>query len=157
MPRTSAGILMYRHNGDGLRVLLAHPGGPFWRTRDDGACTVPKGEAGAAESLEQTARREFEKELGAAVVGSLTPLGALRRGGKWEEAFAIQGAFDVDRLRSNEFPLEWPPRSGKIVSFPDVDRAAWFAPGEARRKILPSQRVLIDRLEALLGLPDDGD
>lgn len=158
MPVTSAGILMYQYDGNRLRMLLAHPGGPFWRNRDDGAWTVPKGEAGAGEAPEQVARREFEEEMGAAVVGPLTPLGRLRqRGGKWVEAFAIEGAFDVDCLRSNEFQLEWPPRSGRTVSFPEVDRAAWFAPPEARRKILPSQQVLIDRLQALLDLPGDGD
>jgi len=151
MPSNSAGILMYKREGDRLRVLLAHPGGPFWRNRDDGAWTVPKGEARAGEASEQVARREFQEELGAAVVGPLTPLGGLRqRGGKWVEAFAIEGDFDVGSLRSNAFQLEWPPRSGTIASFPEVDRAAWFAPAEARRKILPSQQVLIDRLQALL-------
>ena len=155
MPNTSAGILMYRHDRDGPRVLLAHPGGPFWRNRDEGAWTVPKGEAGAGEAPEQVARREFEEELGARVVGPLTPLGGLRqRGGKWVEAFATDGEFDVASLRSNEFQLEWPPRSGKLALFPEVDRAAWFSLGEARRKILPSQLVLIDRLQALLELRD---
>jgi len=157
MPRTSAGILMYQRHGDGLRILLAHPGGPYWQSRDDGAWSIPKGEAGAGETPEQAARREFQEELGAAVVGPLTPLGGLRqRGGKWVEAFAIESGFDVGRLRSNEFQLEWPPRSGNLRSFPEVDRAAWFAPGEARRKILPSQQVLIDRLEALLDRPVTG-
>ena len=151
MPKTSAGILMYQHDGDELRVLLAHPGGPFWRNRDDGAWTIPKGESGYGESAEQVARREFQEELGTAVAGPLTPLGGLRqRGGKWVEAFAVQGQFDVAGLRSNEFPLQWPPRSGKTEFFPEVDRAAWFALPEARRKILPSQQVLLDRLEALL-------
>jgi len=149
---------MYRHDDDGLRVLLAHPGGPFWRNRDEGAWTVPKGEAGAGEAPEHVARREFEEELGAAVTGPLTPLGSLRQsGGKWVEAFAIEGEFDVGSLRSNEFPLEWPPRSGRIVSFPEVDRAAWFTLAEARRRILPGQQVLLDRLQALLDLPDDPD
>lgn len=157
MPRTSAGILMYRRDGDGLRVLLAHPGGPFWRNRDEGAWSIPKGEAGAGETPEQVARREFEEELGAPVVGPLTPLGGLRqRGGKCVEAFAIEGEFDVCSLRSNDFKLEWPPRSDNVVSFPEVDRAAWFTPDEARRKILASQRVLIDRLQALLDVPVGG-
>ena len=149
---------MYRHDGDGLRVLLAHPGGPFWRNRDEGAWTIPKGEAGAGEAPEHVARREFEEELGTAVAGPLTPLGRLRqRGGKWVEAFASEGQFDVGSLRSNEFQLEWPPRSGRIVSFPEIDRAAWFTLAEARRRILPSQQVLIDRLQALLDLPGDAD
>ena len=155
MPRTSAGILMYRFDGKRLRVLLAHPGGPFWRHRDDGAWSVPKGEAGIGETPEQAARREFEEELGAPVVGPLTPLGRIRqRGGKWVDAFAVEGDFDVGSLCSNEFQLEWPPRSGKMVSFPEVDRAAWFSPAEARRRILPSQQVLIDRLQALLAPPE---
>lgn len=158
MPRNSAGILMYQLDDDGLRVLLAHPGGPFWRNRDEGAWSVPKGEADTGEAPEQVARREFHEELGTAIVAPLTPLGRLRqRGGKWVEAFAVEGEFDVASLRSNEFPLEWPPRSGKTASFPEVDRVAWFAPAEARRKILPSQQVLIDRLQALLGLAVDGD
>lgn len=157
MPKTSAGILMYRHDGDELRVLLVHPGGPFWRNRDDGAWSIPKGESGAGEPPEQVARREFHEELGTPVGGPLMPLGGLRqRGGKWVEAFAVRGQFDVAGLRSNEFALQWPPRSGKTALFPEVDRAEWFALPEARRKILPSQQVLLDRLEALLQVSADG-
>ena len=154
MPKTSAGILMYQRHRDGVRVLLAHPGGPFWSDRDDGAWTIPKGEPVAGEAPEATARREFEEELGAAAIGPLQPLGGVRqRSGKWVDAFALQGDFDVGGLRSNAFGMEWPPHSGQRASFPEVDRAAWFTIPDARRKILPSQQVLLDRLQALLSGP----
>lgn len=152
MPKSSAGILMYKHESDGLRVLLAHPGGPFWRRRDDGAWSIPKGELADGEAAEAAARREFEEELGAAAVGELRALGRVRQsGGKWVEAFALEGEFEVTALRSNAFEIQWPPRSGERRTFPEVDRAGWFTLEEARRKILPSQRALLDRLEALAG------
>ena len=151
MPITSAGILMYRLRDGAAQVLLAHPGGPFWRHRDDGAWMLPKGELLPGEHAEATARREFEEETGAPALGPLRPLGQLRqRGGKWVEAFALEGEFDPARLRSNLFELEWPPRSGQRASFPEIDQVAWFALDQARRKILASQAVLLDRLEALL-------
>lgn len=147
----SAGILLYRRDGDGPRVLLAHPGGPFWRTRDAGAWCVPKGAVEPGESVEQAARREFEEELGAPAPARLTPLGRIRqRGGKWVEAFAAEGAFDPRALRSLEFEMEWPPRSGRLARFPEVDRVAWFTFAQARERILPSQLPLLDRLQALL-------
>lgn len=152
MPITSAGILMYRLRDGAAQVLLAHPGGPFWRHRDDGAWMLPKGELLPGEHAEAAARREFEEETGAPALGPLRPLGQLRqRGGKWVEAFALEGEFDPARLRSNLFELEWPPRSGQRASFPEIDQVAWFALDQARRKILASQAVLLDRLEALLG------
>lgn len=151
MSRTSAGILMYQRHDDEVRVLLTHPGGPYWRNRDEGAWTIPKGEPGPGEAHDVAARREFEEELGAAMVGPLQPLGSIRqRGGKRVEAFATQGEFDVGGVRSNTFEVEWPPRSGRLAAFPEVDRAAWFALPEARRKILASQQELLDRLEKLL-------
>lgn len=151
MSRSSAGILMYQCRNEGIRVLLAHPGGPFWRNRDDGSWSIPKGEVAAGESSERAARREFEEELGVAPAGPLVPLGLLRqRGGKLVEAFALQGDFDPGRLRSNEFEIEWPPRSGRLASFPEVDRVAWFDLPDARDRILASQAVLLDRLQALL-------
>lgn len=151
MSRTSAGILMYQRHGDEVRVLLTHPGGPYWRNKDEGAWTVPKGEPGPGEPHDVAARREFEEELGTAVIGPLQPLGGIRqRGGKRVEAFAVQGDFDVGDLRSNTFEIEWPPDSGQRASFPEVDRAAWFALPEARRMILASQQELLDRLENLL-------
>ena len=150
MPRESAGILLYRHDKDGLQVLLAHPGGPFWRNRDDGAWMLPKGEVAGDEDPEATARREFAEELGPLPAGALQPLGHLRqRGGKWVEGFVLEGDFDVAALRSNTFELEWPPRSGLLATFPEIDRAEWFPLALARQKILPSQLPLLDRLEAL--------
>ena len=154
MPKTSAGILMYQRHGDDVLVLLAHPGGPFWAGRDDGAWTIPKGEPVDGEAPEATARREFEEELGFAANGRLQPLGGVRqRSGKWVEAFAMEGDFDVGRLHSNAFETEWPPHSGRRASFPEIDRAAWFPLPAARRKILPGQQPLLDRLQALLSKP----
>ncbi|MCX7514279.1 NUDIX domain-containing protein [Frateuria hangzhouensis] len=151
MPITSAGILMYRHNDGGLQVLLAHPGGPFWQRRDDGAWMLPKGERVPGEAAEETARREFEEELGAPATGELHSLGRLRqRGGKWVEAFALEGRFDPAALHSNLFELEWPPHSGRRASFAEIDRVAWFTLAQAREKILPSQVELLDRLESHL-------
>lgn len=151
MPITSAGILMYRLRDGAAQVLLAHPGGPFWRHRDDGAWMLPKGELQPGEAPAVAARREFEEELGAPAEGELHPLGTLRqRGGKQVEAFALKGEFDPAALRSNLFELEWPPHSGRRASFPEVDRVAWFDLAQARRKILPSQEPLLGRLETLL-------
>jgi predicted NUDIX family NTP pyrophosphohydrolase len=151
MPETSCGILLYRRDADALRVLLTHPGGPFWRNRDEGAWTIPKGAPDAGESAEQTALREFGEELGAPLAGELAPLGMLRqRGGKRVHAFAVEGDFDVANVRSNLFACEWPPKSGRAQAFPEVDRAQWFTLDEARAKLLPSQCEFLDRLEALL-------
>jgi predicted NUDIX family NTP pyrophosphohydrolase len=149
----SAGILAYRSMGGPREVLLVHPGGPFWRNRDDGAWSIPKGEVGASEDLEKAARREFVEELGpAAIIGLLQPLGdVLQRGGKRVIAFYGQSNFDTAHLESNTFELEWPPKSGRVQSFPEVDRAAWFELKSARMKILTAQSALIDRLEAILG------
>lgn len=151
MPQESAGILMYRRSREGLEVLLAHPGGPFWHSRDEGAWGIPKGGVEEGETPEQAARREFEEEMGRAVGDALQPLGRLRqKGGKWVEAFAVEGQFDPERLCSTMFRMEWPPRSGRFTEFPEVDRAAWFGLGEARRRILESQSPLLDRLDTLL-------
>jgi predicted NUDIX family NTP pyrophosphohydrolase len=150
--KESAGILLHRRRDGVLEVLLAHPGGPYWRARDEGAWTLPKGGIGAGESAEQAARREFEEELGAPALGELLPLGKVRqRGGKWVTGFALAGEFDVATLESNLFAFEWPPRSGRFEHFPEVDRAAWFALPEARRKLLPGQLPLLERLAELLG------
>ena len=148
----SAGILLYRHRDGTLEVLLAHPGGPFWARRDDGAWTIPKGLIDAGETPEAAARREFFEELGAEAVGTLFPLGSVRqRGGKHVEAFALEGDFDVAALRSNTFETEWPPRSGRMQTYPEIDRAAWMDLATARIKLLEAQRPLLDRLEAALG------
>lgn len=151
MPVLSAGILLYRHDRDGIAVLLVHPGGPFWRHKDLGAWGVPKGGVAPGESLEEAARREFAEETGQAAIGRLAPLGRIRQGRNKEvEAFALAGTFDPESLRSNDFELEWPPRSGQVTRFPEVDRAQWFALAEARRRILAGQAPLLDRLAALV-------
>jgi predicted NUDIX family NTP pyrophosphohydrolase len=151
MPRPSAGILLYKRERDRLRVLLAHPGGPFWHSRDDGAWSIPKGGVEEGETPDQAARREFEEELGAPANGELQPLGRLRqKGGKWVEAFAMEGDFDPERLFSTTFRMEWPPRSGRFSQFPEVDRAAWYDIDDARAKILESQSPLLDRLDTLI-------
>jgi predicted NUDIX family NTP pyrophosphohydrolase len=150
MPKRSAGILLYKRNAGELLVLLAHPGGPFWQKRDEGAWTIPKGEFGSGETAEDAARREFREELGVDAVGDLQPLGeVVQKGGKHVIAFALEGDFDAAALRSNTFDIEWPPRSGRIRSFPEIDKIEWMTLAAARQKILPSQAMLLDRLTAL--------
>jgi predicted NUDIX family NTP pyrophosphohydrolase len=147
MAKTSAGILLYRGAADGLSVLLAHPGGPFWAARDAGAWSIPKGELDPGEDPRAAAVREFIEELGHAPPGEPWPLGEIRqRGGKRVIAYALEGDFDVAALRSNTFEMEWPPRSGRTQAFPEVDRAAWMLMPRAREKILPSQLPLLDLL-----------
>jgi len=152
MSAQSAGLLLYRRREGKLEVLLVHPGGPFWRKRDEGAWSLPKGELAENEASLEVARREFHEELGVpAPDGEVTALGAVRQaGGKVVQAWAASGDVDVTTLTSNEFELEWPPRSGRMQRFPEVDRAAWFDLEAARRKLLPAQRQFIDRLEELL-------
>ncbi len=159
MAKASAGILMYRVSGAPAgagrgaepSVLLVHPGGPYWRGRDAGAWSIPKGEIDAGEDPLAAAVREFREELGAAPGEPLVPLGEIvQRGGKRVIAFAVAGDFDVAALRSNTFEMEWPPRSGRLQVFPEVDRAAWLSLPRAREKILESQRPLLDRLAQLL-------
>ena len=147
MGKRSAGILLYRHRDGTLQVLLAHPGGPFWRQRDAGAWTIPKGEFDPTEAAEDTARREFREELGADATGTLISLGEIvQKGGKHVVAFALEGDFDCGALLSNTFDLEWPPRSGRLQAFPEVDQVAWMTLDVARAKILPAQAELLDRL-----------
>ena len=148
----SAGILLFRRRDGALEVLLAHPGGPFWARRDAGAWTIPKGLIEPGETAEAAARREFLEELGTAAAGALVALGSVRqRGGKHVEAFALEGDFDVATLRSNTFETEWPPRSGRMNTYPEIDRIAWLDLPAARIQILEAQRPLLDRLEALAG------
>jgi predicted NUDIX family NTP pyrophosphohydrolase len=152
MAAQSAGIMMYNHLGGELRVLLVHPGGPFWRNKDEGAWSIPKGEYGPDEGPEAAARREFAEELGLEADGALQPLGEIRqRGGKRVTAFALEGDLDVDAIRSNEFQLEWPPGSGRVQTYPEVDRAAWLSLPAAAGKLLASQLPFLDRLAALCG------
>jgi predicted NUDIX family NTP pyrophosphohydrolase len=150
MPNNSAGILMYRCSGDEIEVLLVHPGGPFWRKRDLGVWSLPKGELNEGEDPEAAARREFEEELGVESLGPLQPLGEVRqRAGKIVRGYALEGDLDVSNVRSNDVAIEWPPRSGRTTYFPEIDRAAWFTLSLAREKLLASQRPFLDRLEVL--------
>ena len=149
-PPLSAGILMWRRRGRQREVLLAHFGGPQWRSKDEGAWAIPKGLVEPGEDIEACARREFEEELGARPEGTLVPLGRIRQqGGKYVEPFALEGDLDAEAIISNEFTVEWPPRSGRFQTFPEVDRAAWFSLAEARRKILPSQLPILDAFERI--------
>jgi predicted NUDIX family NTP pyrophosphohydrolase len=143
---------MYRHaRRGGVELLLVHPGGPFWARKDDGAWSIPKGEYDDGEDPLAVAKREFAEELGGAADGAVADLGEVTQAGrKVVRAFALEGDLEVNRLTSNTFEMEWPPRSGHRQSFPEVDRAEWFSPAEARRKILSGQRPFIDRLLALV-------
>ena len=153
MPVTSAGILLYRRREGALELLLVHPGGPFWRHKDEGAWMIPKGVVDPGEDPLDAALREFEEELGTRPPGTPRPLCHIRqKGGKYVEAFALEGDLDAEAIVSNHFTLEYPPRSGRFESFPEVDRAAWFSVAAARAKILPSQLPLLDALET--GLSD---
>ena len=151
MKGISAGILLFRRRGDQTEVLLAHPGGPFWAKKDLGAWSIPKGEIAGGESAEDAARREFEEELGFRAEGEWMPLGEVRqKAGKVVQAWALEGDLDVTKIRSNTFQTEWPPRSGKMKEFPEVDRAEFFSLEEARKKINPAQAEFLDRLEGIL-------
>jgi predicted NUDIX family NTP pyrophosphohydrolase len=152
--RMSAGILLYRRTAAGaLEVLLAHMGGPYWAGKDDGAWSIPKGEYDADEPPWDAARREFAEEIGQpAPDGPPLDLGSVtQRNGKVVTAYALEGNLDAETMHSNTFELEWPPRSGRMQTFPEMDRAAWFAPDVARAKAVASQGELILRLEQQLG------
>jgi predicted NUDIX family NTP pyrophosphohydrolase len=147
----SAGILLYRRSGARLEVLLGHPGGPYWARKDEGAWMVPKGALEPGEESLQAALREFSEEVGPVPVGTPVPLLTVRQnGGKLVEVFALEGDFDPKALASAEFELEWPPRTGKMRRFPELDQVEWMEMGEARRRILASQQPLLDALEKLL-------
>jgi predicted NUDIX family NTP pyrophosphohydrolase len=151
MPRESAGLLMYHGRGEALRVLLVHPGGPFWRKKDDGAWSIPKGEIGEGEDALAAAVREFEEELGVEPAGEFVPLQPVRqKGGKVVRAWAVAGQIDTSQIRSNTFTMEWPPRSGKQVEFPEVDRAEFFDLETAARKINSAQTTLLSELKRLV-------
>jgi predicted NUDIX family NTP pyrophosphohydrolase len=149
--RLSAGLLLHRENEGEIAVLLVHPGGPFWAKKDLGAWSIPKGEYAPDEDPLAAARREFAEETGYEPEGPFMPLGEVKQpGGKRVTAWAARGDFDPALLRSNQFEIEWPPRSGRRQSFPEVDRAGWFSPGEARRRLLSAQGAFVDRLLELL-------
>jgi predicted NUDIX family NTP pyrophosphohydrolase len=158
---TSAGILLFRRSGDGPEVLLAHPGGPYWRQQDYGSWSVPKGIAEDDEALEAVAAREFEEETGfelAAVARdpdmTLLDLGEITlKSGKTVRAWAVEGDLDAELAHSNEIDIEWPPRTGRQLRIPEVDRVAWFRFADARERFHPAQAAFVDRLEALLQDP----
>lgn len=150
--RLSAGLLLYHLAQDKLELLLVHPGGPFWRNKDTGAWTIPKGEPAEGEDLLEAAKREFEEELGVrAPPGPFVALAPVKqKGGKIVHAWACEGDIDVSDIRSNTATVEWPPRSGKFTGFPEVDRAAFFSPDTARLKINPAQASFIDEVERIV-------
>jgi predicted NUDIX family NTP pyrophosphohydrolase len=155
MPKLSAGLLVYRRGDRGLEVLLVHPGGPYWAKKDDGAWSIPKGEYEPDEDPLEVAIREFEEEIGKTPPD---PAGAVwlselrQPSGKIVSAWAVEGDVDVSDVHSNSFEMEWPPRSGRMARFPEVDRAGWFGLEEARRKLLRGQLGFISRLLELLEL-----
>jgi predicted NUDIX family NTP pyrophosphohydrolase len=147
MPKRSAGLLLYRLTGGEVEVFLVHPGGPYWAKKNEGAWSIPKGEIDEGEDPLAAARREFKEETGVWPEGEAIPLGTVRQpGGKLVTAFAVEGDLDADTIRSNTFTMEWPPRSGRMRAFPEVDRAGWFGKEEAERKILKGQRAILDAL-----------
>jgi predicted NUDIX family NTP pyrophosphohydrolase len=150
--KTSAGLLMFRGKGSALEVLLVHPGGPFFAKKDEGAWTIPKGEASPEEDLLTRAQIEFEEELGIKPSGNWIQLGSIRqKGGKIVHAWAFAGDLpETFQLRSNTFEMEWPPHSGKLKEFPEIDRAEFFTEEVAGRKINPAQAVFLDRLRVAL-------
>ena len=145
MPVQSAGVLLFRKRKLGREVFLVHPGGPFWRSKDLGAWTIPKGTIEPGEDVLSAARREFREETGFVVEGDFRLLGTFRQpGGKLVTAFAVEGEFDPDTLVSNTFSAMWPPKSGKFAEFPEIDRGEWFARAVAERKILKGQKPMLD-------------
>jgi len=151
MQKISAGLLDYRRNAGVLEVLLTHPGGPLWTRRDEGAWMIPKGEVNTGEDLLDAARREFHEETGFQAEGTFLAIAPIRqKAGKVVHCWAFEGYFDPAQIRSNDFEMEWPPHSGKIVRFPEVDRAQWFDLTQARKKMLPSQLPLLYELERSL-------
>lgn len=152
---SSAGLLLYRRWSGTLELFLAHPGGPFWHNRDSAAWTIPKGLAEPGEDLLDAACREFEEETGIRPRGPFLPLGNIRqKAGKYVHAWAWEGDADASRVTSNSMRTEWPRGSGRMITFPEVDRCAWFDPRTAREKINPAQAEFIDRLELALSQPE---
>lgn len=150
-PPLSAGILLYRNSSGDTEVLLIHPGGPYWANKDGGAWMIPKGGIDEGETPQSAAVREFAEETGAQLTAEPFPLCRIKQsGGKIVEVFAAEGDFDPEHLSSNDFEMEWPPRSGQLRRFPEADRARWMTLTEARRMMLESQRPMLDALEAKL-------
>jgi predicted NUDIX family NTP pyrophosphohydrolase len=148
MPKTSAGILMFRQREGRIEVLLVHPGGPFWKNKDDAAWSIPKGEPNENEDLLAAARREFAEEIGVEANGEFLKLSPItQKSGKVVHAWAVAGDIDTTQVKSNTITIEWPPRSGKKIQIPEVDRAEFFDLATAKTKINPAQGALIDELE----------
>ena len=158
MPKKSAGLLVYRQAAGDIEVLLVHPGGPFWRNKDEGAWTIPKGEFDETEDPLAAAKREFQEETGSAPPdGSYISLKPIKqKNGKIVHAWAVEGDFDPGELNSNTFLCEWPSKSGRMQEFPEVDRAAWFTPEVAKEKMLSGQPALIDELNDWLAQGSQG-
>lgn len=151
MSKISAGILLYRKINNHYEVLLVHPGGPFWKNKDEGAWTIPKGETEGGEELLTAAIREFYEETGIKLHGNFTALTPVKqKSGKLVHAWALEGDIDAAKIKSNTFEIEWPPRSGKSQSFPEIDKAAWYDIKSAKEKINPAQLGLLDELNLLL-------
>ena len=147
MAKLSAGLLVFRRVEQQVEVFLVHPGGPFWAKKDDGAWSLPKGEYSEGEDAFEAAKREFAEETGIEMAGDFVPLGEARQpGGKSVTAWAVEGDLDAGSIKSNMFTMEWPPRSGKMREFPEVDRGEWFSLSVAGTKILKGQKVFLDRL-----------
>ncbi|MBW4722087.1 NUDIX domain-containing protein [Saccharothrix obliqua] len=157
--KTSAGILLHRTTADGLEVLIGHMGGPFWARKDAGAWSIPKGEPAGDEALEDTARREFTEELGLPVpAGDLVPLGDVRQsGGKTVHVWALAADLDPAAVVPGTFELEWPPGSGVVRAYPEVDRVAWVPLADARAKLVTAQRAFLDRLADATGSDPEDD
>jgi predicted NUDIX family NTP pyrophosphohydrolase len=156
MPKRSAGLIALGHPAGRLQVLLVRPGGPYFAREDAGAWSIPKGEYSEGENPQAVALREFEEEAGVRPPGPFLALGEVRQaGGKVVTTFALEGDLDPDTIRSNLFTMEWPPRSGRLQSFPEVDRAGWFTVAEARHRNLPGQAPLLDRLSEAVSGPAD--
>jgi predicted NUDIX family NTP pyrophosphohydrolase len=152
MQKLSAGILLYRRRNGMIEVFLVHPGGPYWKTKDLGAWSIPKGEYDAGEDALAAAKREFQEETGfVPAAGELNSLSEIKlSSGKVVTAWAVEGDCDADAIRSNMFSMEWPPKSGKMQEFPEVDRAAWFTLPEANERVHPAQREFLTRLAAIV-------
>lgn len=157
--KRSAGILLFRRSETGVEVLLGHMGGPFWARKDAGGWSVPKGELEPDEAPEAAARREFQEELGLPVpAGELLELGEIKQsGGKVVTAWALEGDLDPDAVVPGTFEMEWPRGSGRMKEFPEIDRAGWFEPEQAREKLVAGQRPFLDRLADLLATPNERD
>jgi predicted NUDIX family NTP pyrophosphohydrolase len=149
MPQQSAGIVLYRIQNDRIEVFLVHPGGPYWSKKDDGAWSIPKGEFNESEEPLAAAKREFQEETGIKISGEFIQLNPIKqKAGKMVYAWAVEGDIDPAKVKSNSFEIEWPPRSGKMKSFPEIDKAAWFHVGDAQKKIIAAQSAFIKELES---------